>query len=320
MRAVSFLMTVILAIAVAGCMVMPPQRQALTLATGAPGGAFADYGPGVAKVVAAYAPVDFGMRPTAGSNDNVKMVNDSASVVGLVNMGPAYEAWSGVDAWKGQKHPNLRALVPMYETPFHIIALKSSGITKLRDLNGKRVGVGPAKGPAENFFRGLAEAVGIKPVLVNGSPNDNAAQLLAGSIDAFWYGAGLPIGAFRDAADRAPATVFGLTADEIAAFRKRFPYLAEYPVPAGTYRGQEVALNTVAVWNFILAHKDLPDATAYAITQAILDHPAEIAKTYPAASATITRNAAANTFLPFHPGAVRYYRENGMNLRADLMP
>ena len=58
MRAVSFLMTVILAMAVAGCMVMPPQRQALTLATGAPGGAFADYGPGVAKVVAAYAPIE----------------------------------------------------------------------------------------------------------------------------------------------------------------------------------------------------------------------------------------------------------------------
>ena len=320
MRTGSFLLAVVVAMAIAGCASAPAPRQSLTLATGAGGGAFADYGPGVAKVVAAHAPVDFEMKPTAGSNDNVKLVNDSASVVGLVNMGPAYEAWIGEEAWKGQKHPNLRALVPMYETPFHIIALKSSGIVKLRDLNGKRVGVGPAKGPAENFFRALAESVGIKPVLVNGSPNDNAAQLVAGSIDAFWYGAGLPIGAFRDAADRAPARVFGLTADEIAAFRKRFPYLAEYPVPAGTYRGQEVALNTVAVWNFILAHKDLPDATAYAITQAILDHPAEIAKTYPAASATITRNAAANTFLPFHPGAVRYYRENGMNLRAELMP
>lgn len=100
---------------------------------------------------------------------------------------------------------------------------------------------------------------------------------MAGAIDAFWYGAGLPIGAFRDVAERAPATVFGLTADEIAAFRKRFPYLAEYPVPAGTYRGQDTGANTVAVWNFVLAHKDVPEATVYEIVKALLDHPAEVA-------------------------------------------
>lgn len=303
-----------------GCATSPPARQTLTMATGAAGGAFADYGPGIAKVVAAHAPFDFEMKPTAGSNDNVRMVEENPAVVGLVNMGPAYEAWTGTEAWKGRKFANLRALVPMYETPFHIIALRSSGIAKLRDLDGKRVGVGPAKGPAENFFRALVQAVGVKVTLVNGSPSDNAAQLVAGNIDAFWYGAGLPIGAFRDAADRVPTTVFGLTADEITAFRKLYPYLAEYAVPAGTYRGQDTGANTVAVWNFVLAHKDLPEATAHALTRAILDHPAEVAKTYPAASATVTRNAAANTFLPFHPGAARYYREKGLALRPDLLP
>ena len=135
-----------------------------------------------------------------------------------------------------------------------------------------------------------------------------------------WYGAGLPIGAFRDVAERAPATVFGLTTDEIAAFRKRFPYLAEYPVPAGTYRGQDASVNTVAVWNFVLAHKDVPEATAYEVVKALLDHPVEVAGAYPAASATVTRNATANTFLPFHPGATRYYREKGVALPAALTP
>jgi TRAP transporter TAXI family solute receptor len=295
-------------------------RQTVAMATGAAGGAFAEYGPGIAKVVAAHARIDLEQKPTAGSNDNVRLVNDASVPLGLVNMGPAYEAWTGTEAWRGQKLSNLRALLPMYETPFHIVALGSSGIRTLRDLAGKRVGVGPAKGPAENFFRALTDSLGIRTTLVNGSPSDNAAQLVAGTIDAFWYGAGLPIGAFREVADRAPATVFGLTPEEIAVFRQRFPYLAEYPVPAGTYRGQAAQVNTVAVWNFVLAHKDVPEATVYDIVKALLDHPAEVARAYPAASATVTRNAAANTFLPFHPGAVRYYRERGLTLRAELTP
>jgi hypothetical protein len=91
-------------------------------------------------------------------------------------------------------------------------------------------------------------------------------------------------------------------------------------VPAGTYRGQEATVQTMAVWNFVLAHKDMPEATVYDIVKALLDNPAEVALAYPAASATVTRNAAANTFLPFHPGAVRYYREKGVALKAELVP
>ena len=323
MRVLSILLVGSVAV-LAGCASFPAPRQTLVLATGAPGGAFADYGPGIGKVVAAHSRFDLESKPTAGSNDNVKLVNDASVPLGLINMGPAFEAWTGTEAWKGQKLTNLRALVPMYETPFHVVALKSSGIRGLRDLQGKRVGVGPAKGPAENFFRALMESLGIRTVIVNGSPSENAVQLVtervAERIDAFWYGAGLPIGAFAEAADKAPVTVFGLTPDEITAFRKRFPYLAEYPVPAGTYRGQETTVQTMAVWNFVLAHKDMPEATVYDIVKALLDNPAEVALAYPAATATVTRNAAANTFLPFHPGAVRYYRENGVALKAELVP
>jgi TRAP transporter TAXI family solute receptor len=303
-----------------GCATDPVPRQTLQLATGASGGAFQEYGPGVAKVVGAHAPLDLQSTVTAGSNENLQLLADGKVAVALVNMGPTYEAWSGTEAWRGKQIGNIRALVPMYETPFHMIALRASGIATLRQLDGKRVGVGPVKGPAENFFRGLAEAIGIHPVLVNGSPSDNAQDLLHGRIDAFWYGAGLPVGAFAEVARAAPTTVFGLAPDEIAAFRTRYPYLAPYAVPARTYAGQDADIHTVAVWNFILARDDLGDATAYAMVKAILDHPGEIASAYPAAAATVTANAKANTFLPFHPGAARYYREHAVVLAPQLMP
>ncbi len=66
----------------------------------------------------------------------------------------------------------------MYETSFQVAALKARGFAGLRDLNGRRVGVGPAGGPAEVYFRAAAEVAGVAPTVVNGSPADQSRQLL----------------------------------------------------------------------------------------------------------------------------------------------
>src|SRR5205807_6402656 len=116
----------------------------------------------------------------------------------------------------------MRALVPMYETPFHTIAARERGIATLSDLGGKRVGVGPAGGPGEVFFRGIAAALGIRATLATGTPAEMAAMLLAGEIDAFWYGSGLPSPPFTEIAKKIDAVVIGFTAPEAAAFRRLF--------------------------------------------------------------------------------------------------
>ena len=94
-------------------------------------------------------------------------------------------------------------MIPMYETPFPTIALKKEGIGAPRDLARKRVGVGPAQGPGEGFFRGLADGLRLKPTVVTGSPADLVQKLLAREIDAFWYGAGLPSPPFVEIASTA---------------------------------------------------------------------------------------------------------------------
>ncbi len=310
------------ALLLAACAGSPQQRAApLELATAAPGGAFYEYGPKLGALVYDVTGIEIKARATGGSVENVKLLEAGSVPLAMVNMGPAYEAWNGSEAWtEAKKMRNLRALFPMYETPFHVAALASSKIATLRDLDRKRVGVGPAKGPAELIFRALAAEVGITPVIVNGSAAELAKQVLAGEIDAFWFGSGLPIIAFADIERAAQARIIGLTGAEVAALRKRFPYMAPYTVPAGTYKSQTAPLQTAALWNFVVANKDLPDATAYEITKAVLGNPWLVARLHPAASATISANAPANTFMTFHPGALRYYREAGVAIPAALAP
>lgn len=247
-----------------------------------------------------------------GSIENLQKLEVETNRLGTAFLGTAFEAVNGAAPWtNGKKQTSLRALFPMYETSFQIVALRSANLTTLSQLAGKRVGVGPAGGPAESFFKGLAEATGLQVQTVAGTPVALAADLQAGKIDALWQGASLPIPAIKQVADAADAVVFGLTDAEVASMLKRFPFLSPATVGANMYRGQTSPIKSVAAWNFVMAHKDLPDADAYFITKTILSahDPKAIAVS---AEPTRTANAPNNTVVPFHPGALRFYIEEGL--------
>jgi len=81
-----------------------------------------------------------------------------------------------------------------------------------------------------------------------------------------------------------------------------------------TYKGQTAAIRSVSAWNFVVANKDLPIDTAYAITKAVLSTGDPKSQIHPTAAGTLARNAALNRIMPFHPGATRFYAEAGIKL------
>lgn len=285
-----------------------PSLSQVGIYSAGPGSAFLPYAQGLAAYLDSQ-----GLKATAieskGSIENLGKVDMEPQRLGTAFLGTAFEAVNGSAAWtQGKKHGNVRALFPMYETSFQIVALRTSGIQNLGQLAGKKVGVGPAGGPAESFFKGLAQATGLQTQTVSGTPAALAADLQAGRIDALWQGAALPIPAIKQVADASDAVVFGLTDAELAAMLKRFPFLSPASVAPNTYRGQASALKSVAAWNFVMAHKDLSEADAYWLTRTVLvaSDPKAI---HASAGPTRAANAPNNTVVPFHPGALRFYRE-----------
>ena len=288
----------------------PAQRRTVSLDTGSKGGGFLLYGEALAKVLSP-SHLQLQVNETQGTAANINRLDARQIDAALLVMGPAFDAWTGQAQWAGKPVRSMRALFPMYETPFHVAVSAASPINSVSQLAGKRVGVGPARGTAEGFLRGLLEANGLSVVFVNGTPSDHAKQLASGQIDAFWFGAGLPVPGFVEAAQIAPIKVFGLSQQERDAFIKRFPYFAPYTVPTGTYAGQTSALQSVAVWNFAAVHQDAPDDLAYWLTRLTFENVPALTSLYKAASGTSLSNLGTNTFLPFHAGALRYFRERG---------
>jgi uncharacterized protein len=301
------------ALAALGTAPAPAQQAPVTFMTAGEGSAFLPYGQGIAAYLASKG-IDIEIKKSAGSNENLSVVERSPMTIGTAFMASAHDAVNGSGWATGHVHENLRALFPMYETSFQVAALRKSGLRSLADLDGKKVGVGPAKAPAEVFFRAAAAIAGIKPVIVNGDPAALSRLVLNGEIDALWQGAVVPIPSLTTVADQADTVVFGLSDAEVAAMLKKLPALSATTIPPGIYKGQTTEIKSVSAWNFVVANKDLPDEVAYTITKAVLSAADPESEIYPTAAGTRAANATNNRVMPFHPGAMRFYREAGVAL------
>ncbi len=295
------------------------QTRSLTLGTASVGGTYFVYGGVLAKLLTDKLGVTVSTQQTQGPNQNVILVSDKNVELGMTTMGIAWQAWNGSGDWtRGKKYNEIRALFPMYDTPFHFVALAKSGIKTAKDLNGKKAGVGPRAGTCGTYFPLMFKAIGVDATIRFGQASDMSNQLSDGLIDAFPFCAGLPIAAYSELDASKEVTFFTFTDAEIAAIKKALPEMSDSVIPKGTYKSQKEDHNTVGVFNFFIVHKDFPADLAYQVTKAVLENSTEVAKGHAAAKETVLANWNKNTFLTFHPGAVKYYAEKGIAIPDKL--
>jgi TRAP transporter TAXI family solute receptor len=296
-------------------------QPVLSLGTASVGGTYYVYGETVAKLLSEKTKFQVVTQQTQGPPQNIVMVDDKKLELGMVTMGVALQALTGAGPWtKGRKYENIRALFPMYEMTLQCLAPKKSGIQSFSQLEGKAVGTGPKAGTPGTYFPLIFDALGMKVQARNGQSVDMGNQMSDGVIDAFCFGAGIPIPAFSELDAAQQIAFFTWTDEEIAKIRKALPELSESNIPKGTYKQQTADQKTVGMFNFAIANKDMSDDIAYLVTKTILENNAAMVKGHPAAKETVAANAARNSFLPFHPGAVRYYKEKGIKLDPGALP
>jgi uncharacterized protein len=295
--------------------------RSTVIGTASQGGTYFIYGSGLANLIAESLKINAGAEVTGGPVQNATLVQTGEHQLGLVTMGPAYAAWTGKSALApGLEHKDLRAVFPMYQTSFQIVALRRSGIETVADLDGKTVGVGPAGGTADMYFPQFFETLGVKVRKRNGGAADLVSQLQDGLIDAFAFAAGIPIAAFSQIEAQVPVRIFSLDQSQVARITEKFPELSPATIPAGTYQSLTADIPAISIWNFAVTHKDMPDSLVYAVTRTVMENPGRMQQIHEAAQETRPQNVGANSFLPYHPGAVRWFEENGHEIPAKLKP
>jgi TRAP transporter TAXI family solute receptor len=293
----------------------PSWPTSLTLGSASPGGVYIIYGDAVAKILTDKLGIPVNPLPTQGPVHNIKLLESGGAQLGLTTMGVALQGWNGTGDWtEGKKFRNMRALFPMYDTPFQAIVLQRSGITTLEQLNNRRVGIGPRAGTGGTYIPEVMKVLGISAEIRYGSLGDVASELFANHYDAFLTLVGAPLPAIKEVETQQPVIFIRPTAEQIETVRKAMPEFSPSKIPAGSYRLLEKDYDTFGVFNFAIGRADLPDDLVYQLMKAVFENRPTLLKAHSAAAETIPQNVLKDTFLPLHPGALRYYREVGITI------
>jgi TRAP transporter TAXI family solute receptor len=283
--------------------------ETLTIGTGSPGGTYHDYGQGLAKLLTRKLDLPVFMRATEGPTENIKLLEAGEIQLAFVTLGVAQQAWNGTGEWTGGKQFRaMRAVFPMYDTPFQFMVLQESDIRSIAELTDKRVGIGPQGGTTGIYMPEFFKILKVSPAIRTGNWSDLAAAMQARSLDALAVGAGVPFPEFAALEKKNKVRYVPLAPSQLVALRLAIPELGSAIVPAGTYPSLTRHYQTVGLFNFAVAHRALPDDLVYAIAEAVFANHDELMQIHHAAAETVPANFTRNTILPFHGGATRWYR------------
>ncbi len=256
----------------------------------------------------------------------VKVLSTQATVenLNLLQRGRGHLALAQGDilsaAWEGNpeagfpsSRTKIRLVGAAYPNYVHVLSRADARINALADLAGKRVSVGAARSGNELNARALLGAASLSyadllhvEYLHYG---ESVELLVKGELDAVIISAGLGVAAVIDAVERTPIMFVPIEAELVLRNPQMF-----FPtsIPGGTYPGQPDALPTAALNNYFVTTSDAPDDIIYRITKAIFGNLDSIRAAHPATRTISAEHALAVRPIEVHPGALRYFREQGI--------
>jgi TRAP transporter TAXI family solute receptor len=85
-------------------------------------------------------------------------------------------------------------------------------------------------------------------------------------------------------------------------------------IPKGMYKGVDEDVPVAAATNLLIVNEKMSEELAYQITKLILERTPELVAVHKAAVEITLKNAVVGSPIPFHPGALRYYKEKGVKV------
>ena len=277
----------------------------------------------VANSIQTYDPVkaseDYTVKAqsSAGSVENLRKVNRGKMQFGVVYSGHVYLGREGRMKNDDRRYEDVLAVSYLYGAPAQLVVRKDSGIRSVKDLVGRKVGVGNAGSGAfancELFFTHLGVWDEIERNAMG--YNDAAAAFGNNQLDAFWLFTAFPSGAVIMAAQTNDIDLVDLAADaEGSGFFEKYPYFAKLSVPAGTYRGVDREAPSFQDSTLWVANAKVPADVVYDLLSKVytdegLAYMRVQKKTFREMS---IENGVKGIVTPLHPGAERFWKEKGV--------
>lgn len=256
-----------------------------------------------------------------GSVVNVRAVAAGTVETALAQADVTYWAQTGTGLFKGKPAlANLRVIANLYPESLQLVVARKAGIRRIEELKGKRVSLDRDGSGSRVDARLILKAFGIREkdlAIRDADPSQATDSLADGELDAFFFVGGTPTPSIADLAARGLVDLLPLTGPVVERLTAQYAFFRPDVIPAGTYDGiAEIA--TVKVGAQWVVAAEIDEALVYALTRALFD-PANghvLKAGHPRAADIAIEHALDGVAIPLHPGAARFYREQGLKLSA----
>ncbi|MBN9885872.1 TAXI family TRAP transporter solute-binding subunit [Salipiger abyssi] len=271
----------------------------INLATATSGGTFYPAGIALTNLIGDKTEMRASAISSAGSVENVSLLRNGEVNMAFVQIDVAQNAIAGKGPFEGDGFEGMAMLTPLFSSVDHILVANDSGIESLADLEGKRIAAGrPGSGTLLSTQAVLASTgLTLDDIQVEYLGQSEAiAALQNGIIDATLVSAGIPATSVTEAVTVAgdKFSIYGMTPEEQSKVLENISWKIPFEVPAGTYPGQDAALDTTAHMALLMVPEDFPEATATEILETMYGNLEELGGMHAIYnSVTFERNAKA---------------------------
>ena len=254
--------------------------------------------------------------PTGGVVESARMLQKGETEIASLGSDITFDMYNGLNRNKDKPWKNARLLFPQYGTYVNICVAKDSPIKSFADFKGKKVGVGNPGSAGYYLITKILRAHGLnegdyKEVPL--SPSEQTDALKDGHLDVFGFYTTPNSPSIVELATTMDVRWIGVDRDkwDTYASENKLPFTVA-TIPAGTYKGMDKDTAVISGMQMYVTTKDMPEEMAYKIVKTFFTHFDDAVQIVSAIAETKQLLPVATPTVPWHPGAIKYFKEAGI--------
>lgn len=259
---------------------------------------------------------------TGATIDNLRRINRNQADMGLVTTNVAYDAYHGEGAFEGREVPTY-VLWVYGPSAQNVVVRADANLNTIDELEGVRFNPGIVGSGTEATAEAVFDVLDISPDFVRGSTTDMVNQIKDNRVTGYVKsGNGRQLDASSiDISTMTPINILGLSDEQAEEIRQELPSLGIMNIEEGEAGDGYPAYTTWAYGNTVSARTDLDEDVAYDIVKAIVENQERQVSAFPTLrEADIPAMTIELSTTPIHPGAIRYFEEQGYEVPDRLKP
>ena len=292
-------------------------KKQLNLAGSKVGGTWFILCSAFAQVINKYMPdYEASPSPSSGSFENVRNLRDGMVDMALILPNVAYAAYNGQAPWKEAKYQGMRALFNTYPSAFMMVTQADSGIKSIPDMKGKRVAVGSPGSSESSLLSAVLPQYGMDfssfgktfPL----SDTEASSAIVDGQIDVGLFISGVTAPNMKELTTTCDTRFISIEPEVLDKIQKQYPYFVKGEIRPNTFRLQTEPVSAVLIWGPLCCTEDADEEFVYQFVKAIFEHRDEVEAVNALFKEVTMENVTDGMPIPMHPGAIRYFKEQGL--------